>query len=114
MGGARPGAGRRSARRRRAGREGPVVEVDVLEEEEIYVAVEETPVVPVLVPARVNHSDAQAAGNGSRRATATRSRGRATEPAAAKPRTTPVHKERGGQRQRARTRPGSAVKEPQR
>ena len=45
----------------------PVVEVDVLEEEEIYVAVEETPVVPVLVPARVNHSDAHGAANGSRR-----------------------------------------------
>jgi hypothetical protein len=67
--------------------EGPVVEVDVLEEEEIYVAVEETPVVPVLVPARVDHSNAHAAGNGSRRAPATRSRARATEPAAAKPRT---------------------------
>ena len=66
----------------------PVVEVDVLEEEEIYVAVEETPVVPVLVPARVNHSDAHGAGNGSRRASATGSRARATEPAAAKPRTT--------------------------
>jgi hypothetical protein len=67
--------------------EGPVVEVDVLEEEEIYVAVEETPVVPVLVPARVSHTDARAAGNGSRRAPATGSRARATE-LAAKPRTT--------------------------
>jgi hypothetical protein len=65
----------------------PVVEVDVLEEEEIYVAVEETPVVPVLVPAPVNHSDAHAAGNGSRRAAATGSRARVTEPAAVKPRT---------------------------
>ena len=45
----------------------PLVEVDVLEEEEIYVAVEETTVVPVLVAARVNHSDAQGATNGSRR-----------------------------------------------
>ena len=67
----------------------PVVEVDVLEEEEIYVAVEETPVVPVLVPARVNHSDAHGAGNGSRGASATGSRGtRPTEPPVAKLRTT--------------------------
>ena len=66
----------------------PVVEVDVLEGEEIYDAVEETPVVPVLVPARVNHSDARGAANGSQRRPATGSRARATEPAAAKPRTT--------------------------
>ncbi len=57
-------------------------------EEEVYVAVEETPVAPVLVPARVNHSDAHGSGNGSRRVTATRSSARATEPVAAKPRTT--------------------------
>ena len=65
----------------------PAVEVDVLEEEEIYVAVEETPVVPVLVPARVNHSDAHGAANGSR-GPATGPRAPAAEPAAAKVRTT--------------------------
>jgi hypothetical protein len=39
------------------------------------------------VPARADHSDAHASGNGSRRAPATGSRARATEPAA-KPRAT--------------------------
>ncbi len=89
----------------------PVVEVDVLEEEEVYVAVEETPVAPVLVPARVNHSDADGSGNGSRRVAATRSSARATEPVGAKPRTTRSTKSdaaKGSGPQRAPARPSKS------
>ena len=96
----------------------PVVEVDILEAEVADVVEAESPPVPVLVPARVNHSDAKSSRNGSGRVTATRSTSRstkrATETGGGKGENAPGHEDGRGQGQRGQRRPGPAVKEPRR